>query len=256
MRVALLGVGRMGRAVTRVATEAGHTITAAVDHGETVGRDVGELAGVGPIGVSVADRLDALRDADVIIDFSLPEVARELFTAAASWGVPLVTGTTGFDARAALVAVAAEAPVVAAANFSQGVTVLAHLCRLAAAALPDFDAEITEIHHRRKVDAPSGTAGWLAEAVEAARPDTARLHGRSGQVGARTDAEMAVLALRGGDVVGEHTLFLFGEGERVELSHRATDRTIFARGAVRAAEWAIGRAPGLYDMPEVLGLAT
>ena len=257
-RIGVLGAaGRMGRSIAQVAGEAGVEVVAAVDRGESVGRDLGELAGVGKLGVEVSPELDALEAAQVIIDFSLPAAAGELFAKAASWGRPVVTGTTGLDAAAmeALEALTKAAPVVAAPNFSQGVTLLFHLAAEAARRLgPGFDAEIVEMHHRRKVDAPSGTAVRLGEVVAEAKGLDTTLHGRSGHVGARTDDEIAVLALRGGDVVGEHTLFLAGMGERLELTHRATDRQIFARGAVRAAGWVLGQGPGRYDMTHVMGL--
>lgn len=248
--------GRMGLSIARVAAEEKLPIVAAVAQAQS-GRDLGELAGLGPTGVKVTTDLDALREADVIIDFSLPTPALALFDRAAAWQIPVVTGTTGFDAKgeSALNALAKVAAVVAAPNFSQGVTVLFHLAAEAARLLgTGFDAEIVEMHHRKKIDAPSGTAVRLAEVVKSARALSTVLHGRSGEVGARTDDEMAVLALRGGDVVGEHTLFLAGLGERIELTHRATDRAIFARGAVRAARWARGRAPGRYGMEDVMGL--
>lgn len=255
-RVGILGAaGRMGRSLVRVAPDEGIVVAAAVDRQE-VGRDVGLLAGVGELGVDVAADLQALRGVDVVVDFSLPEAAHQLFVALADQPLPLVTGTTGLDgeARAALEALAQAVPVVAAPNFSQGVTLLLHLAAVAASTLGDgFDAEIVEMHHRRKVDAPSGTAVRLAEVVADIR-GLRVIHGRSGQVGERPDDEIAVLALRGGDVVGEHTLLLQGIGERLELTHRATDRAIFARGALRAARWLRGREPGLYDMSDVMGL--
>ena len=149
-------------------------------------------------------------------------------------------------------------PIVYAPNYSQGVNALYFLAASAAKLLgPAFDAEIVEIHHRHKIDAPSGTAERLAEVVaEAKKLDSgAANHGRSGTVGARPDEEIGVMAVRGGDIVGEHTLYLVGEGERIELTHRATDRTIFARGAVRAAHWVVGRSAGLYDMSDVMGIS-
>ena len=172
----------------------------------------------------------------------------------------MVIGTTGLDAstRAALERAAERVPIVFAPNYSQGVNALYFLAARATELLgPDFDAEILEIHHRHKVDSPSGTAVRLGEVVAQAKqldPERVVTHGRSGQVGARPLDEVGVMALRGGDVVGEHTLYLVGEGERVELTHRATDRTIFARGAVRAARWVVSRPAGLYDMTDVMGI--
>lgn len=258
MKLGILGAGgRMGLAVARAIDERGLTLAAAVDRGDKVGRDVGELAGLGPRGVVVVDDLDAFEGCDAVVDFSLPAAACALYERAARWKLPVATGTTGLDAgaAAALDALVAFAPVVAAPNFSQGVTLLFHLAREACTRLGrDFDAEIVELHHRKKIDAPSGTAVRLAEVVQEARAIGKVLHGRSGEVGARTDDELAVLAVRAGDIVGEHTLYLAGPGERLELTHRATDRAIFARGAVRAAEWAVGRPPGRYGMEDVMGL--
>lgn len=258
MKLGILGAGgRMGLAVARVADERGITIGAAVDRGDKVGRDLGELAGLGAHGVIVTHDVEALAGCDAIVDFSLPGAARELFARATVWKVPVATGTTGLDPATseALAKLAEVASVVAAPNFSQGVTLLFHLAREACTRLgDDFDAEIVELHHRKKIDAPSGTAVRLAEVVTEARAIGKVLHGRSGEVGARTNDELAVLAVRAGDIVGEHTLFLAGPGERLELTHRATDRAIFARGAVRAAEWAVGRSPGLYGMEDVMGL--
>ncbi len=255
-RVGILGAaGRMGRSLVRVASDEGVAVAAAVDRHE-VGRDVGLLAGVDELGVSIVADVDALRDVEVVVDFSLPEAAGRLFASLRDAPKPLVTGTTGLgeQARAALQRLSEVAPVVAAPNFSQGVTLLFHLASVAATTLGEgFDAEIVEMHHRHKVDAPSGTAVRLAELVADAR-GLRVIHGRSGHVGERPHDEIAVLALRGGDVVGEHTLFLQGMGERLELTHRATDRTIFARGALRAARWVCERGPGLYDMAHVMGL--
>ena len=263
-KVAVHGAsGRMGKSVIRVLAEAEDAeLVAALDregHPE-LGHDAGRLAGVRDLGVTTTSDLDALEGADVVIDFSLPAPAATLYSAASARSLPVVSGTTGLDqaAMAALEEAAVSAPVVFAPNFSQGVTLLFHLARQAAALLgPAFDAEIMEMHHRRKVDAPSGTAVRLAEVVAEAKdlvPSKHVLHGRSGQVGARPDQEVGVLALRGGDVVGEHTLFLQGMGERIELTHRATDRQIFARGAVRASAWILGQAPGRYDMADVMGI--
>jgi 4-hydroxy-tetrahydrodipicolinate reductase len=193
--------------------------------------------------------------ADVVVDFSLPEATADLFGRLGGRPLPLVSGVTGRDAaaRARLDAHAAIAPVIWASNFSLGVTLLERLVSQAAAAV-EWDAEVFELHHRRKADAPSGTALTLAEAVAKRRslpwPESARA---PRQGGARTPPEVGLSALRGGDVVGEHTVFFCGEGERVELTHRATDRTVFAHGALRAAAWIVGRAPGHHRLAAVLG---
>ncbi|MBW2460229.1 MAG: 4-hydroxy-tetrahydrodipicolinate reductase [Deltaproteobacteria bacterium] len=269
--------GRMGRAIADVVARGGQgqepqepeegvtlVVTGAIERegSPLVGQDFGVVTAAGESGVVITASLtDGLAGADVAIDFTGPASTRHFVAACADLGVPAVVGTTGLDAEAlaALDAAAAKVPVVFAPNMSVGVNVLFHLAARAAALMgPEFDAEIVEMHHRHKVDAPSGTAQRLAEVVAAAKGiDLSRdaVHGRSGQVGARRDAEIGVMTLRGGDVVGEHTLFLAGAGERVELTHRATDRAIFARGAVRAARWAIGRDAGRYDMADVLGLA-
>lgn len=195
---------------------------------------------------------------DVVVDFSLPEATAALFERMDGRPLPLVSGVTGrdADARARLDAHAAVAPVLWASNFSLGVALLRRLVTRAAAAI-DWDAEVFELHHRRKADAPSGTALTLAEAVAHGRelpwPSSARAPRGPG---ARQSDEIGVSALRGGDVVGEHTVFFCGEGERVELTHRATDRSVFAHGALRAAAWLVGRAPGHHTLDAVLGVET
>lgn len=264
-RIAVHGAaGRMGRevvAAVRAHDEA--TLVAAVDQAgaDVIGKDAGLLSGGGTTGVEVtADLASAAAKADVVIDFSLASATPAVADACKRHEVPTVVGTTGFDEQgeAALETLASAVPVVVAPNFSQGVTLLFHLAARAAELLgPGFDAEIVEMHHRRKVDAPSGTAARLGDVVARAKglePADSVVHGRSGHVGARPDAQVGVMALRGGDVVGEHTLVLAGEGERVELGHRAGDRGIFARGAVRAALWAVRQRPGRYDMADVMGI--
>jgi 4-hydroxy-tetrahydrodipicolinate reductase len=174
--------------------------------------------------------------------------------------VAAVIGTTGLDdgCERAIDELAKVAPVIVAPNFSVGVNVFWHIARVAVELLgPDFDIEIVEMHHRKKVDAPSGTALRLLDAVAKGRgvdPKKTAIYGRSGEMGARTNEEIGVLALRGGDVVGEHTLILAGPGERVEMTHRAHTREIFAHGAIRAAHWIVGQKPGRYHMGDVLGL--
>lgn len=262
IRVALHGAtGRMGRAITaRVANDGGLELVAAyaLPSDPDVGKDVGLLAGCEALGVTVT-ALGAL-DADVVIDFTTPAGTRAIAEACEAAHTPLVTGTTGLDshAEAALDSLAKVAPVVHAPNMSVGVTLLFHLAELAAARLgPDFDADIVEMHHRNKFDAPSGTAVRLAEHVARARgldPVEAVVHSRAGEVGARGDGEIGVVSLRGGGVIGEHTLMLTSEGERLELTHRALDRAIFARGAVRAARWVVDQRAGRYGMAGVLGL--
>ncbi|MDH5670729.1 MAG: 4-hydroxy-tetrahydrodipicolinate reductase [Myxococcales bacterium] len=266
-RIAIHGAaGRMGRAVIdQILAREGAELGAALErsgHG-SLGCDAATLVGRSdPLGVMLGDDLAAgLERVEVAIDFSLPEGTGQLLAACAAAGCPAVVGTTGLDAagREALEACASRAPVVYAPNFSVGVNLFWALARRAVELAGDeFDLEIVEMHHRRKVDAPSGTAARLLEVVAEARglePERAAVHGRSGRPGARTREEIGVHALRGGDVVGDHTLLLAGPGERLELTHRAHSREIFAAGAVRAAIWVVGREPGLYDMADVLGIS-
>lgn len=261
VRVALHGAsGRMGRAIAAVLAEAPDAALVLAFADRELGRDAGELAGVGTLGVKI-ESVPAQIDADVVIDFSTPDALASLAPRCHASGVPLVSGTTGLAPShdAVLATLSADVPLVHAPNMSVGVNVLFHLAERATALLGDaFDAEIVEMHHRHKVDAPSGTAVRLAERVAAARgldPAKAVLHGRSGHVGPRTDDEIGVMTLRGGSVIGEHTLVLAGLGERIELTHRAEDRSIFARGAVRAARWIVGQPAGRYDMADVLGIS-
>lgn len=232
--------GAMGHALARVIENAGHTLSGGIDRG-------GDAA--------------ALADAsDVLVDFSAPQALDANLHAAIGAGVPLVIGTTGLEDRhhAAIDEAARAVAVLQTGNTSLGVTLLAHLVREAAARLgPDWDVEIMEMHHRRKVDAPSGTALLLGEAAAAGRGIDLAAHaerGRDGHTGARQEGAIGFAALRGGTVAGEHSVILAGEEERLTLSHSAENRSIFARGAIRAAEWLIGRAPGRYAMDEVLGL--
>jgi 4-hydroxy-tetrahydrodipicolinate reductase len=256
----------MGRSLVKALVEdKGATLVSAIDRGghATLGQDAGVLAGLSePLGVALTSSLEAaLERAEVVIDFSLPDAARSLFHACTVRRVAVVVGTTGLDAsaRSALDGLIKVAPVVLAPNYSIGINALWALAAQAVRLLgPDFDMEIVEVHHRHKVDAPSGTAMRLADIVAQARgldPAKAIRNGRAGQVGARSDGEIGVHAIRGGDVVGDHTLVLCGPGERVELTHRAQSRDIYALGAVRAAHFVVGRPPGLYDMADVLGIA-
>ena len=201
-------------------------------------------------------------DSDVVVDFSAPGASAALARAAAEAGRPaLVIGTTGFDAgqEAAIRAAAARIPVVTAGNFSLGVNLLMGLVEQAARALgSDYDLEVFEAHHRRKVDAPSGTALMLARAAAEGRGvdlEQAAVHGRSGVTGPRPEGAIGFSVMRGGGIVGEHAVVLAGEDEVVTLSHSARDRRVFARGALTAAAWVLGKPPGLYDMRDVLGLA-
>lgn len=260
MRVAVVGAsGRMGRAVVRLASSDGIQIVCAVGATD-VGRDAGELAGIGPIGACVVDSVGAIEHAraDVVIDFSVPSATQALASIAAEAGSAIVSGTTGLggEAFAALEAAAMRVPVLHEPNMSVGVHVLSQLVSHAVGALADWDIEIVETHHRAKADAPSGTALRLAEVTQRARATATRLvHGRHGKPGARSSDEIGVHALRGGDVIGDHVVYLMGGGERLELVHRATSRDVFAHGALRAARWIAEKSAGTYTLRDVLGRA-
>jgi 4-hydroxy-tetrahydrodipicolinate synthase/4-hydroxy-tetrahydrodipicolinate reductase len=262
-RVAVLGAnGRMGRAVVRLAHEAGMKVVAAIGSGDE-GKDAGELAGIGAIGTRLTSDLGAIASsgADVLVDFSAPAVLARACDECVKGKVAIASGTTGLDeaGKAALDAAAAHVPVLWEPNMSVGIHVLSALLERAVTALGEgYDIEIVETHHRMKVDAPSGTALRLAEVAKAARRASSGneprfVTGREGKPGARAPEEIGVLAMRGGDVIGDHTAFLFGDGERIELTHRASGRDLFARGALRAGRWLVGRAPGRYRLGDVLG---
>lgn len=250
----------MGQAVARLAlADAGVKIVGAVcgPDDPAQGRDIGELVGLGSAGVELtADLSSGLLGANVVIEFSTVATATELFLLAERMGVAVVSGTTNLDARAlaTLDRAAAKVPVLWAPNMSRGVQVLAELVEMAVRKLGlEFDVEIVETHHRRKIDSPSGTAIRLGRAAQAARAELVEVRGRDGEVGARKADEMGMHAIRGGDVIGDHTVHLIGESERLELTHRATNRDLFARGALAAAHYLVGRQPGRYTIRDVLG---
>ena len=254
--------GRMGREIVRLVAASGTLkLHGAVDRAPGgLGQDALALAGLPAGGVTVAGTLaEALPGAGVVIDFTTFEASVAHAGLCAAAGVPLVIGATGFtpEARARVAAAAGRIPVLLSPNMSVGVNVLFELVRQAAAVLGDaYDVEIVELHHKRKKDAPSGTAMKLAEvAVEALGRDATKdlAFARHGMIGERPPREIGVQTVRGGDIVGEHTVYFCGDGERLELTHRATAREQFARGAVRAAAWLPGRPAGLYDMTDVLG---
>ena len=267
MKLVVLGAsGRMGRLLVKAVADDPHTrLTGAVERTGAValGEDAGLLAGAGRLCVNVvADPEAALAGADGILDFTAPHATTSYAALAAERGLVHVVGTTGLGENdfAALRRASARARIVQSGNMSLGVNLLALLVRQAARALgPDWDIEILEMHHRMKVDAPSGTALLLGEAAAEGRGiDLAArsARGRDGHTGARPDGDIGFASLRGGTVVGEHAVVLAGAGERVEFAHRAEDRAIFARGAIKAALWARERPPGYYTMADVLGLGT
>ncbi len=257
MKLCIVGAsGRMGQYVTASATtDSNVDIVGATDHpaSELIGTSIAD-------GVAVTtDLAEAMVGADVYIDFSVPAATAAAARFAAEHGVAGVIGTTGLtdDAEQALAALADKAPMLLAANFSLGVNLLCALAEKAAAALPGYDLEVVELHHNKKRDAPSGTAIALARSLAAGRGvdyDEAKRYSREGDVGARTNDEIGVVAIRGGDIIGEHTAYLVGQTERIELTHRAQSRSLFADGAVHAAKWLAGKSPGRYTMRNVLGL--
>jgi 4-hydroxy-tetrahydrodipicolinate reductase len=258
MRIALVGAdGRMGRAIVRLASSQDLTLVCAVGMGE-VGMDAGELAGVGALGVPISDSLESVGQsgADVVVDFSVPAATEALAALAASRKIALVSGTTGLHStgRDALDRAAVTTAVLWEPNMSLGIHVLSSLVASASSALAGWDVEIVEAHHRGKEDAPSGTALRLAEVVKSARTDGGRfVHGRQGKPGPRGAGEIGIHAVRGGDAAGDHVVYLFGSGERIELAHHAASRDIFAHGALRAARWIVGKPPGRYGFNDVLG---
>ncbi len=266
LKVAIAGAGgRMGVANLRAVLSApGLALHAAFDRpgAAAVGRDAGVVAGAEPIGILVGDDArTALSGADALIDFTAPAASVALAGLAAQFGLVHVVGTTGCSADddiAIAAAAAAGARIVKSGNFSLGVNVLAALVRKAAAALDDsFDIEVVEMHHRRKVDAPSGTALLLGAAAAEGRGIALSgnaIFAREGHTGPRPAGDIGFATLRGGTVIGDHSVVFAGAGERLELTHRAEDRALFAQGAVRAALWAHAQQPGLYDMSDVLGL--
>jgi 4-hydroxy-tetrahydrodipicolinate reductase len=255
--------GRMGRTLVReIAQASGLTLSGALEaegHPD-LGRDAGELAGLARNGITLtADPLPLIAQAQAVIDFTRPIVSVMLADLAAQARIVQVIGTTGFSAddELRIQAAARHAVIVKSGNMSLGVTLLAALVERAAKALPNYDIEILEMHHRMKVDAPSGTALLLGNAAAKGRgvglKDKA-IRGRDGDTGPRNDGDIGFAALRGGTVVGEHQVFLAGAGERITLSHSAEDRSIFARGALEAVRWGQGKKPGLYGMTDILGL--
>ena len=265
MKVAIVGAaGRMGGRLIHAVCEAdGLELAGATERPghPQIGQDAGLLAGVGKLGVLISDDLKAvMADADVLIDFTFPEVTLQNLEICAELGKKVVSGSTGFTPEQKTVAedYAQRIPVVLAPNMSIGVNACFKLLKEAAGILGgDFDVEIVELHHNKKKDAPSGTAVRMGEVVAEALGrnynQVANYH-REGMCGERSKEEIGMQTVRGGDIVGEHTVYFIGMGERIEISHRAMSRDMFARGAARACQWLQDKGPGLYDMQDVLGL--
>lgn len=267
MRLAVAGAGgRMGRTLIGVISQSqgAAILTAAIEgpHSPLLGEDAGSLAGLGPLGVKVGGQEGLDSSIDGLIDFTVPAACVHFAAKAAAQGFVHIIGATGFEPEqdAAIAGFAQRTAIVKSGNMSLGVNLLALLVKQAAAALDaDFDIEIVEMHHRAKIDAPSGTALLLGEAAAQGRAielAASAIRGRDGITGARPPGRIGFAALRGGTVVGEHSVIFAGANERIELTHKAENRAIFAHGALKAALWAMGRAPGLYNMADVLGLGT
>ncbi len=256
----------MGRMLIKVATERpGCRIAAGscLPDDPVAGSDLGRLAGLDPLGLIPNEDPAALFTAsDVVVDFTAPAATLRHAELATAHKTPLMIGTTGLSAaqRATVAAAASEIPLLIASNTSQGVTLLMSLVERVAAALDEsYDIEVVEMHHRMKVDAPSGTALSLGHSAAAGRGrplEELWVKSRDGHTGARESGTIGFATLRGGDVVGEHSVIFAGPGERIELTHKVQNREVFAQGAIRAALWLAGQKPGLYDMNDVLGLKT
>lgn len=264
VRIAILGAsGRMGRAVIQATADASRAVLGAAlerPGSPELGQDAGVLAGGAANGVRLAAELAAVRDDfDVLIDFTRPEATLAALSFCRANGKAMVIGTTGFspEQRADVQAAAHWVPVVMAGNFSIGVNLCLKLLEESARVLgEDFDIEIVEAHHRHKVDAPSGTALMMGEAVARGagrKLKDCAIYERYGHTGARDRQTIGFSTVRGGDVVGDHTVMFLGDGERVEIAHKASSRSIFAKGAVHAATWLANQRPGLYSMRDVLG---
>jgi 4-hydroxy-tetrahydrodipicolinate reductase len=264
IKIAVTGAsGRMGKALIQAVCASSAQLTAAIVRPDSslIGVDAGELAGIGKMGVAVVgDISKVIHDFDVLIDFSSPEATLKNAVLCARQGKPMVIGTTGFSAegKAELLAYQQQIPLCLSANFSTGVNLCFKLLDTAARVLgDDVDIEIYEAHHRHKVDAPSGTALRMGEVIADALDrdlDQVAVYGREGQTGARERDTIGFATVRGGDVVGDHTVMFMADGERVEITHKASSRLSFARGAVRAAQWLVQQQPGLFDMQDVLDL--
>ena len=265
MKIGIVGcAGRMGRMLMSSTLETtGVQLVAGIEHPNSaaVGQDLGTLAGKEPIGLIAGNDPSVLfRAADAVIDFTVPKATQSHALLAREYGTILVVGTTGLqdDHIAALTDAGKSVAVVHSGNMSLGVNLLVGLVEQVAHSLGnDYDIEIIEMHHKHKIDAPSGTALMLGEAAARGRQidmETNSIKSRVGETGPRPTGSIGYATLRGGDVIGEHSTIFVGQGERIELSHRATDRALFAKGAIHAAVWAKNQTPGLYSMQNVLGL--
>ncbi|MBV8200891.1 MAG: 4-hydroxy-tetrahydrodipicolinate reductase [Acidobacteria bacterium] len=265
MRMGVVGCGgRMGRMlVTEIAATEGCTVAGGSEAPDSgyVNQDIGELTGIGRIGIPIGDRVEKLmRESDVVLEFTSPAATAEHAGLAASLGTPMVIGTTGLSPGQGdrVREAALRVPIVWAPNMSLGVNVLLSVVEEVARRLgPDWDVEIVEMHHRGKVDAPSGTALALGRAAAAGRGvvfEVVEQRAPDGTTGPRRSGDIGFAALRGGDTTGDHHVVFAAAGERLELIHRATTRAIYAKGAIRAARWVVGRPPGVYGLKEVLGL--
>ncbi|MBP7582471.1 MAG: 4-hydroxy-tetrahydrodipicolinate reductase [Spirochaetes bacterium] len=254
--------GRMGTAILRILLERGHSLHAAFEHESSpaIGTAAGKLVQRDDITTRIQTMSpDALAGADIIIDFSSPGATLPLLAAAVAARKPIVIGTTGISdsQKKEIESAAGIIPLIFSPNMSVGVNLLFKLTEMAARILKNsYDIEVFEAHHKLKKDAPSGTAKKLIEIIKSSSPETAALkevYDRSGIIGERAPGELGVMALRGGDIVGDHTVFFIGQGERIELTHRLNSRDTLALGSVLAAEFLNGRSPGLYTMFDVLG---
>ncbi len=265
IKVGVIGAGgRMGRMlIEAVQNNAKTTLNAAIERqgSSLVGADAGEVAAIGRLEVQIVDELEAvINDIDVLIDFSLPDATEKNMQVCAEHNVAMIIGTTGFnEAQEQVLAKASEKiAIVYAGNYSTGVNLSLKLLGMAAKAFGnDADVEIIEAHHKHKIDAPSGTAYMMAEAVAEARGQNLKdvaIYGREGQTGERESGTIGIHAVRGGEIVGDHTVMFIANGEVVEITHRARERMTFAAGAVRAATWVTEQAVGQYNMQDVLGL--
>ncbi len=264
IKIAVCGAaGRMGQRIIVAVKEAGCELSGALERPghDLVGQDAGLISGCGPLGVKISDDLNAVVEGcDVLIDFTSPKVSLKNLELCGLKKKAIVIGSTGFtpEERELAAELALDIPVIIAPNMSVGVNVCFKILKDIAKTLgDDFDVEIVELHHNKKKDAPSGTAVRMGEVVaEALGRDYNQVArcSREGIIGERTKEEIGMQTVRGGDIIGEHTVYFIGMGERIELSHRAMTRDMFSRGSVRAAKWVVGQVPGIYDMQDVLGL--